>query len=263
MAALIPRPVDSQQVFVKFVFQKLQLYKNFSQRFCHFIWWILQSPFLLIEEDSSDIWKLKPLEVLAANPAVSFHSSRINRLEFRESGVLCRYGQPPGAAFCRLLESRHWVLDVWGGSSMTSQAWDMTAGLEVMEEGVTGAGNATERDKESPSSSDPPALFCFCKLHPLLPSNFPILHPKPTIWWALNYQCLFSWVKALKLLLLAWKRRHPTVSTICWNTFTFSPSLFFFNPLGWKLADNNLVTCHVPLQNVLLADRYSWTNPSL
>ena len=106
------------------MFQKLQLYKNFSQRFCHFIWWILQSPFLLLEEDSSDIWKLKPLEVLAANPAVSFHSSRVNRLEFRASGVLCRHGQPPGAGFCHLLESRHWVLGVWGGSSMTSQAWD-------------------------------------------------------------------------------------------------------------------------------------------
>ena len=25
------------------------------------------------------------------------------------------------------------------------------------------------------------------------------------------------------------------------------PPLFFFNPLEWKLADNNLVTCHVPV----------------
>ena len=96
-------------------------------------------------------------------------------------------------------------------------------------------GMPPNRTKRAPPPPDPPALFCSCKLHPLLPSNFPILHPKPTIWWALNYQCLFSWVKALKLLLLAWKRGHPTVSTICWNTFTFSPSLFFLIPWGENL----------------------------
>lgn len=27
----------------------------------------------------------------------------------------------------------------------------------------------------------------------------------------------------------------------------FPPLFFFFNPLGWKLADNNLVACHVPV----------------
>lgn len=191
-------------------------------------------------------WKCKPLELLVTKHEVNFHSHKKIDWGFAHLHWVCRHSWQLGPSFCHLSECSflgilvsevvpHWLLR----PGMWPQAWDVTV------EGVTEAGNATEHNKqpESPASSSSSVFFCSYKLHLLPPSNFPILNPKPTIWWALNYQCLFSWVRALKPLLLAWKRGHPTVSTICSNTFTFFP----FYPLGWKVADNNLVACHVPV----------------
>lgn len=100
-----------------------------------------------------------------------------------------------------------------------------------------------------------PVLLCSYKLNIFLPSNFPILDSPEQPFcehWTLQIR-LLSWVRALDTLSLAWKKGHPTASTVLYllvQTQRVARKLshisLSFYPLGWKLADNNLSPCHVP-----------------
>lgn len=183
---------------------------------------------------------MQSLEVLVTKAEVQFHSTHIHWLGFSASTPSSRHRWRRGPSFCPASESSfpgflvtagvpHWPLlpGVWQGKEW--QRLEMPL-------------NITNHQL---SLFQIPRLILLWWLHLLLPSNFLVLSPKPPIRWALNCQCLFSRVRALKLPLPVWKRAHPTVCTVCSNTFTFFPSLFY--PLGWKLEDNNLVTCHAPV----------------